>query len=127
MSVVPTINIHLLSSNLSTLQETVERFDTRCDEANDSLNSAEELLDKASGPSKHHELLRETIETVTTECKTRLHECVTYIEQAEIAVTEMEQRNTGAGKMDPHKDTIKGNRCLREFSICEVLESLENF
>ncbi|XP_067939942.1 myosin-2 heavy chain-like [Watersipora subatra] len=94
-------------SNLTTLQETVERFDTRCDEAKDSLKSAESLLHQASGRGAEKEVLKETIETVTTECKTRLHECVTYIEQAEIAVTEMEQGSSGAGKMSPHKETIK--------------------
>lgn len=49
-------------------------------------------------------------ETVTVECKTRLHECVTCIEQAEIAVTELEQRNnTEVGsKLDSQREEIKG-------------------
>ena len=44
------------------------------------------------------------------ECKTRLHECVTCIEQAEIAVTELEQRNNTevGGKLDSQREEIKG-------------------
>ena len=90
----------------------MERFDTHCDEAKDSLRTAESLLNQASGTSKQNEVIKETIEVVTTECKTRLHECVTYIEQAEIAVTEMEQSNDGSGRVDPHKDIIKGEITL---------------
>ena len=49
-------------------------------------------------------------ETVTVECKTRLHECVTCIEQAEIAVTELEQRNNTevGGNLDSQREEIKG-------------------
>jgi len=53
-------------------------------------------------------LRMQSVEVVKTQCKTRLHECVTRLEQAEIAVTELQQKNSGLSEVEAQKDIVKG-------------------
>lgn len=95
-------------SNLSSLHQTVEKFDKQCEEAELSLADAEVLLSKAIPTATEEPIVMQSVEVVKTQCKTRLHECVTRLEQAEIAVTELQQKNSGLSEVEAQKDIVKG-------------------